>query len=128
MAKKKKQLIKKIAGVPVRTQLLIVTGAVLLLVLFGTFVAWLDKQVGYDLLPVRKEAISSSFKDVIIRGELVNGLNDTGLNFIKTSKDNTYQIIGLPTKVDNKTYEAKGKLSSPSKENPYNVTGVLKVQ
>ena len=129
--KKKTKLTHKFRGVPVSTQLAIVTGAVCLLALFGVFVAWLDTQVNIsDFLKDSKDN-SISFGDVIIRGESTclqhkgNGphTEECALGIKTPSGD--YAVMGETNKVENNLIEARGTLSPPSRNSVYKIQGSI---
>lgn len=132
--KKKTKLTHKLKGVPVTTQLAIVTGAVCLLALFGVFVGWLDKQVDLSSYLKNSKAYSVSFGDVTIRGESTclqhKGKGPHTMECavgIKTPSGD-YAVIGEPTKLDNNVLEAHGVLSLPSRDTNYKIQGTITVK
>lgn len=132
--KKKAKLTHKIKGVPVTTQLAIVTGVVCLLALFGVFVGWLDKQVDISSYLKNSYDRSVSFDDVIIRGELTclehkgNGPHTEECAIGIKTPSGDYGVIGEPTKLDNNVVEARGILSAPSKNTDYKIQGSITVE
>lgn len=135
MAKKKKtKLTHKLKGVPVRTQLAIVTGAVCLLALFGVFVAWLDTQVDIRDYFKRSYDKSVTFGDVIIRGESTclkhkgSGPHTEECAIGIKTPSGDYAVIGEPTQQENEIIEARGLLSPSSRDSIYDTQGTLTVQ
>lgn len=134
MAKKKAKLKEKFKGVPVRTQLAIVTGSVCLLALFGTFVGWLDTQVDLNNLLRKSGSSSFSYGDVIIRGESTclkhkaKGPQTEECTVGIKTPSGDYAVVGTPTKGDNNTLEAQGTLSQPSRDSIYTIQGVITVK
>lgn len=134
MAKTKKtKLTHKLKGVPVRTQLAIVTGAVCLLALFGVFVAWLDTQVDISDYFKRSYDKSVTFGDVTIRGESTclkhkgSGPHTEECAIGIKTPSGDYAVVGTPTTTDN-MLEARGTLSIPSADSIYNIQGVISIK
>lgn len=132
--KKKTKLTHKLKGVPVTTQLAIVTGAVCLLALFGVFVGWLDKQVDLSSYLKNSKGSSLTFGDVTIRGESTclkhkgDGPHTMECALGIKTPSGDYAVIGEPTKLDNNVVEAKGTLASPSRDAIYKIQGVVTVK
>lgn len=124
MVKKKKNTVS------VRTQLAIATGAVCLLVVFGVFVAWLDRSS-------TKDTMTRSYADVTIRGTSVclprvdNGSTVQTLECaqgIKTESGVYYALSGVVNRKDDNTIEVTGTLTPPSSNNDFISNGVLTVK
>lgn len=132
--KKKAKLTHKFKGVPVTTQLAIVTGAVCLLALFGAFVGWLDTQVDISSYLKKSHDRSISFGDVIIRGQstcLVHKgsgphTQECAVGIKTPSGD--YAVEGTPTKGEKNILEAHGVLYPAPSNTDYKIQGLITVQ
>ena len=127
MAKKKKSIIS------IKTQLLVATGTVLILVIFGLFVGWLDNNMDNNLAG---KTNTVSFKDVTIKGETVciapfsrDGAQPAVCAIGLKTESGLIYALGSDTSlaVDTRV-ELTGTVSSVSKDETRNLAGILTVK
>lgn len=125
LKKKKKQIVST------KTQLFIATSIVLLLVVCGLFIGWLDKQVS---ITHSSKADTSSFGSVTIKGESTclkhkgDGPHTMECAVgIKTAAGD-YALNGEIVPGADTQIEATGTLSAPAKNEKYDIVGTLTVQ
>jgi hypothetical protein len=123
---------KKKINISIKTQLLVATGVVLLLVGFGFFVGWLDSSTDMKLTGNTK---ATSFNDVTVKGKpACVGKTGDGpqtmecLMTLKTASGAVYAIKGGVVHGNDENLEFTGTLASPSKDEVYNIDGVLTVK
>lgn len=123
---------KKKNTVSIKTQLYVVSGAVMLLVLFGLFVAWLDTS-----MPIRQDVSvkKQSFRGVTLKGESVclshkgDGPHTMECALgVKTVSGDVYAIQGAATPTTGTVVEVTGKLMSASGDEKYDIAGTLTVE
>lgn len=122
MAKKKKNYIS------IKKQLIVVTGLVALLTLFGLFIGWADST------PLgRFTKTKSSFSGVTIKGESVclPHRNTDGpqtmecAQGIKTSDGTYYAVSGVVNRSEDNTLEVTGTLVQASGKENYAIAGTI---
>lgn len=124
MAKKKqKNLITH------KTELLIATGIVLLLMGFGLVIAWLDYNDGF-------KGSSRRYADVTISGDASclplkvdkTQTKETCVQGVKTTSGVFYAVDGTLTRAKDNSVTVSGVLKSPPHGTDYEIEGVLKVR
>jgi len=111
---------------------MIVTGLVLLLTLFGAFVAWADSTPHGKFF----NAKSSSFADVTIKGESVclPHRNSKGpqtmecAQGVKTKNGTFYGISGVVNRNEDNTIEITGTLTTATGKENYAIAGTITVE
>lgn len=113
-----------------KTELLIATGIVLLLMSFGLVVAWLDHNDGFI-------GHSRQYVDVTISGDAgclplkdrqATQASDKCAQGIRTTSGVYYAVDGTMTRDDDNHATVTGLLQTPPRHSDYNIAGVLKVR
>ena len=122
---------KKRTTVSTKTQLLVATGAVLLLTAFGFFVGWLDM----SMKTTETDTKAISLSDVTIRGESTclvhNGDGPHTMECalgIKTASGVTYAVKGESIEATGMSLELTGSLTPASDTEKYAIAGTLTVK
>jgi hypothetical protein len=123
---------KKKTNISIKTQLLVSTGAVLLLVVFGLVVGWLDTSMDWHLGTAKTPV---SLQDVTLKGESTcleykgDGPHDAMCAMgIKTANGAVYAIKGEAVPAADNSLEVTGTLTSASKNETYDIAGTLTVK
>lgn len=113
-----------------KTELLIATGIVLLLMGFGLVVAWLDHNDGFV-------GHARQYADITISGDagclpLKDGqaaqASDKCVQGIQTTSGVYYAVDGTMTRDDDNHVTVSGRLQAPPRHGDYKIAGVLKVR
>jgi hypothetical protein len=136
-AKTKKKVMKaakRITFVPNRVQWLIVTALVLLLVVFGLFVGWLDTQVAEHYARRNDARSTQVFGDVTIRGESTclrhkdDGPNTAECAIGIKTPSGDYAVVGELSPSIGNPVEATGTLAAPGRDEAYEIQGRLTIK
>jgi len=124
---------KKKTNISIKTQLLVATGTVLLLVGFGLVVVWLDTSSGWHM-GTSKNVVTLT--DVTLKGESVcighkgEGPHDMSCQLgLKTASGAVYEIkSNKAVPGPDNSLEVTGTLSSPAKNETRDIAGTLTVK
>ncbi len=123
--KKKKQIVST------KTQLLVATGVVLLLVVSGLFIGWLDKQVSVKF---STKATTTSYGNVTIKGESTclkhkgDGPHTMECAIGIKTESGDYALSGEITPGADNQIEVTGTLTAPDKDEKYDILGKLTIE
>ena len=121
---------KKKSNISIRLQLLVATGIVCLLVIFGCIVALLDHNIA------KNAHATHSYSDVTLKGTpvclpLTNSTHSQTLacaEGIKTTSGHYYALQGVHDRSGDNTIEVTGTLTAPPQNSAYPIDGVLTIQ
>lgn len=125
---------KKVSYVPTRLQWLIVTAIVLLLVICGFFIGWLDSQVAKHYSHRDGGKSSYVFGDVTIRGESTclkhkgDGPHTMECAIGIKTPSGDYAVVGELSPSIGNPVEATGTLAAPGKDEAYDIQGRLTIK